>query len=440
LTDPVFPQKPAPVPSGRSARLFHMGGIVAGIAGNVVAGGVRQIAQGKRPDLPNLLLTPANAMRLTAGLSRMRGAALKMGQMLSMDSGILLPPELTSILASLRDDARHMPPKQLQSVLNAEWGTGWRAKFRQFDVRPFAAASIGQVHRAETLDGRMLAIKVQYPGVRASIDSDVDNIATLLRLPGLLPPGMDLAPLLRAAKQQLHEEADYRAEASHLRRFGTALAGSDAFLLPELQPDLSTGQVIAMTYMPSQPIDSLLNASQELRDQAATRLIELVLREIFAFRAMQTDPNLANYRVDPTSGRLVLLDFGAVQLLDAGLSTAFRRLLNAGLDADRDRTRLAMQDIGYFASDTASHHQDLIQQMFELAMTPLRQRAAFDFGASDLLDRLRIMGLAIGNDRDLSHIPPAETLFLHRKIGGMYLLATKLRARVCLRDLVEQYR
>lgn len=440
MTDPVSNQKSAPVPSGRSARLFHMGGMVAGIASNVVAGGVRQMVQGKRPDLPNLLLTPANAMRLTAGLSHMRGAALKMGQMLSMDTGILLSPELTSILASLRDDARHMPPKQLQAVLNAEWGTGWRAKFRQFDVRPFAAASIGQVHRAETLDGRVLAVKVQYPGIRASIDSDVDNIATLLRLPGLLPPGMDLAPLLRAAKQQLHEEADYRAEASHLRRFGTVLAGSDAFVLPDLHPDLSTGQVIAMTYMQSQPIDALTNASQELRDRAATRLIDLVLRELFTFHAMQTDPNLANYRVDPASGRLVLLDFGAVRILDSTLSSAFRTLLNAALDGDPDQIRHAMHDIGYFASDTASHHQALIQQMFELAMAPLRQETAFDFGASDLLGRLRTMGLAIGNDRDLTHVPPAETLFLHRKIGGMYLLATKLRARVCLRNLVEQYR
>ncbi len=398
------------------------------------------MATGQRSDLSSLLLTPSNVRHLTDGLSHMRGAALKLGQMLSMDTGILLSPQLTGILARLRDDAKHMPPKQLQGVLNVEWGKDWRKRFAQFDVRPFAAASIGQVHRAVALDGRALAIKVQYPGVRASIDSDVDNIAALMRLPGLVPRGMDMAPLLRAAKQQLHDEANYVAEATHLGRFRTLLAGSSAFVVPEVHPDLSTGQVLAMAYMQSQPIDALVDAPQDVRDRAASDLIDLVLRELFTFHVMQTDPNLANYRVEPATGKIVLLDFGAVRSIEAGLSASFRALMNAGLDGTRDQIRSVMLDIGYFGADTAPHHQELIQRMFETAIAPLRQDGPFDFGQSDLLERLRDMGLAIGTDRDLMHVPPAETLFLHRKIGGMYLLAVKLRARVKLRGLVDQYR
>ena len=290
------------------------------------------------------------------------------------------------------------------------------------------------------MDGRDLAIKVQYPGVRASIDSDIDNIATLMRLPGVMPRGMDIAPLLRAAKQQLHDEADYAAEAAHLRQFGGFLRGSDAFVVPDLHPDLSTGQVLAMSYVQSQPIEVLIGASQGVRDRAAKTLIDLVLRELFVFHAMQTDPNLANYRVEPASGRLVLLDFGAVRGLDTTLVAKFRALLNAGLDGDSDQIRRAMLDIGYFGADTAPHHQSLIQRMFETAMAPMRQDGLFDFGRSTLLERLRGMGLAIGTDRELLHVPPAETLFLHRKIGGMYLLATKLQARVNLRALVDGYR
>lgn len=428
------------VPTGRAARLIQMGGIVAGIAGGVIGGGLQHLATGRRPDLQGLLLTPSNALRLTNGLSQMRGAALKLGQMLSMDTGIILSPQLTGILASLRDDARHMPPKQLQGVLNAEWGVGWRTRFRQFDVRPFAAASIGQVHRAETLDGRVLAIKVQYPGIRASIDSDVDNIATLLRLPGLLPRGMDIIPLLRAAKAQLHDEADYQAEAAHLRQFSVLLAGSDAFVVPDVHSDFSTGQVLAMGYVQSDPVDTLADAPHDVRDRAAAELIDLVLRELFEFRIMQTDPNLANYRIEPATGRIVLLDFGATRVIEPGVSAGFRTLLNAGLDGDPAEIRRAMLGIGYYGPATPLHHQDLIQRMFDTAMQPLRQDTPFDFGRSDLLDRLRDMGMVIGSDRDLMHVPPAETLFLHRKIGGMYLLATKLRARVDLRSLVERYR
>jgi predicted unusual protein kinase regulating ubiquinone biosynthesis (AarF/ABC1/UbiB family) len=432
--------KGAAVPTGRIARLMRFGGMATGIAGGVAAGGLMALAQGKRPDMAQLLLTPANTRRLTDGLSHLRGAALKLGQMLSMDTGLVLPDELTAILGRLRDDARHMPPKQLQSVLNAEWGAGWYKRFARFDVRPFAAASIGQVHRATLPDGTELAIKVQYPGVRASIDSDVDNVATLLRLPGLLPRGMDVTPLMIEAKRQLHAEADYLAEAQHLARFGQLLAGSDSFVLPGLQSDLCTSQVLAMTYVQSEPLESLIEAPQPLRDRVAAALIDLVLRELFTFGAMQTDPNLANYRYDPATGRVVLLDFGAVQTLSPELAADFRNLLDVALDGGPDDTRAAMLRIGYYGPDTAPHHQDLIQSMFDVAMGPLRQDAPFDFGHSDLLERLRDMGLVIGQERELNHIPPPATLFLHRKIGGMYLMAAKLRARVALRPLVETYR
>ncbi len=433
------PKRSAAVPTGRSSRLFHMGGVVAAIAGGVVAGGLRQLASGQRPDLPNLLLTPSNALRLTSGLSHLRGAALKLGQMLSMDTGLVLSPQISQIFASLRDDAKPMPPKQLQTVLNAQWGPGWLKQFRRFDVRPFAAASIGQVHRAQTLDGQDLAIKVQYPGVRDSIDSDVDNIATLMRLPGLVPSGMDLQPLLAEAKRQLHAEADYQAEANHLAQFGSLLAGSDMFLVPDLHPALCTSQVLAMRYVDSAPLDSLTHAPQALRDKVAAALIDLVLREIFVFGAMQTDPNWANYRYCPPSGRIVLLDFGAVQTIAPSLAADFRALAQVALDGEPKATRDAMLRIGYFGPTTAPHHQTLIQSMFDLAMGPLRQATPFDFGQSDLLEHLRDMGLAIGSDRDLAHVPPAATLFLHRKIGGMYLMAAKLRARVALRPMVETY-
>ena len=430
----------AMVPTGRVARMLRMGGIASGIAGGVAAGGLKALAQGKRPDLANLLMTPANGLRVTQGLSHLRGAALKLGQMLSMDSGAVLPEELTAILARMRDDAQPMPPKQLQAVLNAEWGAGWYGRFQRFDVRPFAAASIGQVHRAVLPGGRMLAIKVQYPGVRDSIDSDVDNMASLMRLPGLLPRGMDLAPLMAEAKRQLHGEADYLAEAQHLARFRTLLEGSADFVLPELEPDLCTPQVLAMSYVESAPLESLTTAPQATRDRVASALIDLVLRELFEFGAMQTDPNLANYRYDPKSGRIVLLDFGAVQPIAPALAADFRDLLTAALDGTHDTIRAAMLRIGYFAPETALHHQDLIQSLFDMAMEPLRQSTPFDFGQSDLLERLRDRGLALGSERDLAHVPPAATLFLHRKIAGTYLMAAKLCARVALRPMVERYR
>jgi predicted unusual protein kinase regulating ubiquinone biosynthesis (AarF/ABC1/UbiB family) len=434
------PQNPRPVPTGRVSRLFSFGSMISGIAGRMAFDGVRQLAQGERPNLATALFTPVNALRFTESLSHMRGAALKLGQMMSMDVGLVLPPALTEILAKLRADAQPMPAAQVDQVLSAAWGPAWRSRFIRFDMQPFAAASIGQVHRATLHDGRDLAIKVQYPGVRASIDSDLDNAATVMRLPGLLPRGMNIAPLLSEAKRQLHDEADYVAEARHLSRFGTLLAGSDTFVLPEVQADMSSANVLAMTYIESQPLESLTTAPQDVRDRVTAQLIDLVLRELFVFGAMQTDPNLANYRYHPKTSRVVLLDFGAVRAITPELAADFRALLNAALKRDLGTTRKAMQRIGYLDANVATRHQALIMRMFDTAMTPLRQETPFDFGRTDLLERLRDMGLAMGSENDLNHVPPAATLFLHRKIGGMYLLATKLKARVALRPMLEPYR
>ena len=204
------------VPSGRLSRLARFGGLASGVAGGMLAEGARQFSQGRRPSVGDLLLTPANAVRVTEQLAQLRGAAMKVGQLISMDAGEMLPPELSDILARLRADARPMPQVQLKAALNRRWGRGWESRFTRFDFDPIAAASIGQVHRAQTLAGEDLAIKVQYPGVRNSIDSDVDNVATLLRLSGLLPRELDISPLLGEAKRQLHEEADYEREGQHL--------------------------------------------------------------------------------------------------------------------------------------------------------------------------------------------------------------------------------
>jgi predicted unusual protein kinase regulating ubiquinone biosynthesis (AarF/ABC1/UbiB family) len=427
------------VPDSRAARLLRLSGMTGGVVASALAAGARQLAQGQRPRLADMVLTPATAQRVARDLGQLRGAAMKMGQLLSMDTGVVFPPEMTAILAALRADAPPMPPVQLRTVLTAEWGANWHQRFARFDVRAFAAASIGQVHRARTRDGRDLAVKVQYPGVRASIDSDIANVAALLRLPGLLPRELDLSPMLAEARRSLHLEADYRTEASNLSRFHALLAADDRFALPDLHSDLTTENVLAMSFMESVPVDSLTNAPQDQRDHVAGVLIDLVLRELFDFRLMQTDPNLANYRFDVATGRIVLLDFGAVLPIAPDLSERFRALLRATLRGGADDVRAAMLGVGYFDTATKAAHQATIQRMFDMAMAPCWMEGAFDFGASDLPAQVRDAGLVLGGERDLTHLPPPETMFIHRKIGGIYLLAAKLRARIALRPMLERY-
>ena len=438
--DAGTPRRATAVPSDRLSRMLRFGGLAGGIAGGMLLDGARQLASGKRPGLNDLLMTPANAIKVTNQLAQLRGAAMKVGQLLSMDAGELLPPELAQIMSRLRADADPMPPKQLQSVLNAQWGAGWIGRFAQFNVTPIAAASIGQVHRARTKDGRDLAIKVQYPGVRASIDSDVNNVASLLRLSRQIPAAIDLAPLLAEAKRQLHEEADYIREGQYLTQFVDLLHGSADFLLPRLHPDFSTRDVLAMDYIDSVALESLTDAPQADRDRIMVLLIGLMLRELFSFQLMQTDPNFANYRYQPATKQLVLLDFGATRAFGHATAQDFRALMNAGLNDDRTAIRHAMISIGFFDAQTPAKHQNTVLAMFDLAMHPLRRDAEFDFGTTDLATRLRDIGMELGTARDFWHIPPIDALFLQRKFAGMYLLAAKLRARVNVRQLLDVYR
>ena len=436
------PDRPAPtrpVPAGRLARGARLGALATGLAGGALAEGLRRLARGERPDLAAALMSAPNAQRLTGSLAHLRGAAMKLGQMLSLDAGLALPPELEAILARLRADAPAMPPGQLRRVLADEWGADWHRHFARFDVRPIAAASIGQVHRARTRDGRDLAIKVQFPGVRASIDADIANLGTLLRLSGMVPAGLDLAPLLDEARAQLHAEADYRAEARALAAFRDALVGRAEFLVPALHADLSTGQVLAMDHVESVGIEALAGAPQARRDAAAAALIDLVLRELFAFGRMQTDPNFANYRFAPESGRIVLLDFGATRGIAPATAVRYRALLRALLARDRPAIAAGMRALGYFGAGSPEAEKTLIVAMAEHASAPLRSDAPYDFARSTLPLDLAAMGRPLGEARRLWHVPPAELLFLHRKIAGMFLLAQRLRARVALRPLVAPW-
>lgn len=425
----------AAVPDGRWSRLARLGSLAGGVAGNMLAEGAKQFAQGKRPKINDLLLTPANARRVTGQLAQLRGAAMKVGQLLSMDGGELLPPELAEILSRLRADAIPMPMSQVVAVLNANWGEGWDRHFQQFSFTPMAAASIGQVHFGQRKDGRHLAIKIQYPGVRRSIESDVDNVASLLRVSGLLPRSLDIKPLLDDAKRQLHDEADYRREGACMMQFASLLADSDEFMLPEMHDDLTTQNILAMTRLDGVALDSLTHLEQGERNRIVSQLFRLLFREIFEFKLIQTDPNFANYQYAAETQRVILLDFGATRAYGKAMVDAYRRLMRAAIAGDRAGMNEAAEDIGYFQADIKAHQREQVLDIFVLACAPLRHSGLYDFGNTDLAARIRDAGMVLGMDRDFWHTPPADALFLHRKLGGLYLLAAKLKARVPAQEI-----
>ena len=437
-------QQQASVPSSRLGRFARVAKMAGGVAGGMLAEGSRRLRAGERPRARDMLLTPANAQRVADELARMRGAAMKLGQMLSMDGGEFLPRQLADILARLRSEADYMPFDQLNETMSGAFGEDWEELFYGFDAMPIAAASIGQVHRTYSPDGRDIVLKVQYPGVATSIDSDIDNIAGLLKLSGLVPDNIDMGPLLNDAKAQLRAEANYLIEAEYLATFGEWLAEDERFIVPELLPELTTEHVLAMTYIESQPIDVISGLDQDSRDTLVSAMIDLMLREFFELRMVQTDPNFANYRFQAGEGRgsadrIVLLDFGATRKFRAGFVNEYKRMIKAAIKGDGDRLLNAAEKLGYMVGSTNDDYRRFVLDIFTIALEPLTTEGPYDFGASDMSTRLSATGADAQEFREFWNAPPTDAVFFHRKVAGMFLLAQRMDARVDINALVRQW-
>jgi len=427
------------IPSSRLSRIGKLGSLAGKIAGNVLTRGAGQLLKGERPALSSLLLTPQNITRIADQLANMRGAAMKLGQLISMDTGDFLPQELAEILGRLREDADPMPKDQLVDTLNNAWGEGWQGNLLYFSFSPIAAASIGQVHKAITLDGKILAIKVQYPGIKKSINSDVDNVATLIKLTGLVPSSLDIKPLLEEAKAQLHQEADYLREATMLTQYNAALCGDGDFLIPTVYEPLTTSTVLAMDYIEAKPLDVLLEQPHAVRDTAMTQLMRLFFSEIFGFKLLQSDPNLANYRFNIETKQWVLLDFGATRTVPDAISSGYNALLVSAAHQDSEAMLQAAQKIGLLTEAHSEKQQRAVVEMGMEACEALREAGPYDFGNTDLIQRLHEKGMTLTMELDFWHTPPVDALLIHRKLGGLYLLAKRLNARINMRDAAQPW-
>lgn len=427
------------IPRSRLGRLGRVARMAGGVAAGVIGEGAKQLSQGKRPKMSDLILTPANAKKVAKQLATMRGAAMKVGQLLSMETSDFLPPELADILAQLRNKAFVMPRVQLEATLGEAYGEDWQDKFSDFNYTPLAAASIGQVHRATTLEGEEIVLKIQYPGVADSIDSDVDNIATLFRVTKLLPKHMDITDLLKDAKKQLHEEADYLQEAAYLHDFQEALGEHPAYIVPKLYADLSTQRVLAMEYIEGEAIESLSELDPSVIDDLMHALFELTFKELFELQLMQTDANFANYLFQCDSQKIALLDFGASRRFSKRFAMDYKRLMRSVANDDAEATVLAADRLGYKASDASPEYQRFLVDVFNIALEPTAHAGLYDFKSSKLSDRLSDLSHQGYSFKEFWQTPPTDILYLHRKIGGMFMLATRLGARVNTHSIVAPY-
>jgi len=399
----------------------------------------------------NPFLSEANTQRLAEGLCRMRGAALKVGQMLSIQDESLVPAQLQAVLDRVRDGADVMPRAQLERALLTELGPNWMDALAEFDWQPIAAASIGQVHRARLKkDGMEVVMKVQYPGVAESINSDVNNLKRLIRFVNVLPRGMYIDETMKAAKEELALECDYTNEALAQKKFKKLVAGDKAFYVPTVIDELSTKRILTSERIYGVPIDRLapqtsgtngnadasthphIEVSTAERNTISHSLIRLCLNELFNYRFMQTDPNWSNFLYHPQNHLLYLIDFGASRLYRKQFVDEYLRMVYACATKDRQGIIESSIKLGFLTGDESKEMMEAHAQSGYIIGEPFGSDEPYDFVAGNIPARVSAHAATMLRLRLTP--PPKEAYTLHRKLSGAFLTCRKLHAKIQVKD------
>ncbi|KAI0157625.1 ABC1-domain-containing protein [Xylariaceae sp. FL1272] len=433
---PAYVLRESKVPATRLSRIWNYSGLAAGMLGGAITEGFSRGFGGGGQG--SVMFSAGNMERLVAKLSRMRGAALKLGQMMSFQDSKMLPAPIREVLQRVQDRADYMPAWQRDRVLTDSLGPEWRDLFGEFEETPIAAASIGQVHRATLKTGEKVAVKIQFPGVADSINSDLDNLSMLLTASKMLPKGLYLNKTIDNARVELGWECDYERELECGKKYKSLLENEGSvFAIPEIYAHASGKHVLTMQFMEGVGVTRVKSFTQEQRDWIGTQILRLCLREIAEFRFMQTDPNWTNFLYNAETNKLELLDFGASREFPEEFVAQYLSLLAAAARRDREAVIDFSQRLGYLTGHESRTMLDAHVASILTLAEPFLQSApeVYDFADQTITERVRDLIPVMVRER-LSP-PPEETYSLHRKLSGAFLLCARLGSRVACRGLFD---
>jgi predicted unusual protein kinase regulating ubiquinone biosynthesis (AarF/ABC1/UbiB family) len=434
------------LPTGRIARTARVGGLVTGQGARWA--GMRTVNRVRSPERAAAAQnerTAALVNRLVDELSQMRGAAMKVGQVLSMVEFDGLPENqrdaLQARLAELRDDVPPVPFARIERMLRHEFGGPLSRVFSEFDERAFAAASIGQVHRATTRDGEEVVVKVQYPGVAEAVETDLRNAMLLVPLVKRLAPGLDVKALASELRERITEELDYELEAQNQRRVGRLRRDHPFISVPAVNTELSTRRALVSEYVEGQRFEAVRRLDEPLRDRYGEIVFRFYFGLLYRDQVALGDPHPGNYLLRP-DGRVAFVDYGLLRTVSSERLAAERGIAAAVRDRDAAALESALVSGGYVnAGRTDLGDPELVLRIMRRATrwyaVPGQQRLP---GGRDRRGRERRQG---GGEREaqareqveaqareqLSQLTlPAETALIRRMHAIVSIVLGQLRA------------
>lgn len=389
---------------------------------------------------------------LVSELGKLKGSVVKVGQMLALYGEHMLPPAVVSALHTLDDNTAPIAWHLIYDSLRAELGD----KVHDFEIdrTPIGTASLAQVHKAtHKFTGKQVVLKVQYPNVAGAIDADLAVFKKLLKVTGIIPQTKSLDDWFDEIRELLHREVDYRMEADTTKRFAKYLVDDERYVVPTIYDNYSTDRLICMSFEQGIALNDpqILALSQDRRDELGQSAIEIVMREIFDWGEMQTDPNFGNYLVrfdDSGKDKFVLLDFGAIKRFDDKLLTIAKNLLTAGHHQDKGDMKTAMTGYAFFDELTGKPKDD-VADVFLLACEPfakrefvphelLDERNRYIWSKSDLYNRVMMTAKHGMTSRQFT-LPPKEMMFISRKFIGAYAMLSAIDARTDSERVIGRY-
>lgn len=410
----------------------------ARLAGSAAARwAVAHLAFGERRQARKKRAMLRTAEDVTRTMGEMKGAVMKVGQVLSLMSGVL-PDEMASQLASLQSNAPPMSYELVKQVFLEEYGEPPEHLFRKFQREPFAAASIGQVHRAELRDGSPVAVKVQYPGVREAIDHDLANVGMMIKLGGLVARGLDAGTIVKDLEAGIRAELDYTREATWQRRFANAFEGHGFVRVPRVFDELSRERVLVQEYLKGRPFAAALELPQAERDRLGEMIYRFCFGSLYRHGLFNGDPHPGNYLL-LDDGTIGFVDYGCVAEFDQATLEGFMRLIRALNAGDLEGWRAATEAIGILLPNAPFTTEQLYEHMHWYWAPILEERVRFTRDLATEMVRRNTMTTGLGGQINRHCNVPGGMVFLTRINFGLAGLLAALNADGPWRAIVKEY-